>query len=203
MDNPNKKKLFVLVMVLALIIVIVLGAWYFMKKSPRNIGSTCSSNLMCKSGICVNQKCTEGQKDDVCRSYTDCDKGLSCKANICSEIPDSSVYFNKVVISKMNPLLPVSPDNQVTEAAAFKTTEGVEVAFVGVKAEAKGAYYIELARSDNREIALTTRHLPETKLEGKDTNTAVNISRIEPAEYDLNVYLNSELIYTTPITIDQ
>lgn len=203
----SKKNVLVLFAILVLIIIISVGGWYLFSKSNEgggcnsikkcavglsctnkictsNIngiaGSSCSTKTDCKTGQCVNKKCSAGKVGDYCRNYTDCASNLSCKSNACAVLPDSSAFFNKVDISKT--------DNN-----------RIRVDFVGVKASTKGPFYFELARQDNREIALTTKHLPETALSGTDTNISIDLTRIDAGDYYLNIYLNNEMIYAAPV----
>ncbi len=162
------KKIIIIVSIILLLAVIGFGGWYFfLRKVPEgmackiagncetglkclnkicssgNIGSSCGVKTDCKTNFCVANKCTEGKKEDVCLTYRDCEKGLFCKQGVCSQPPSYSQYFSKIVVSKMKIGLPPGPNNMPVPTTNFKTTDAIEIDFVGVKPTTTGEFYYE------------------------------------------------------------
>lgn len=202
------------------------GTWYFfIKKSPeggkcRNtsecevelkcasqictsgkVGSVCAQKTDCNSGYCVNSTCTEGKIGNTCATYKDCDSGLLCTNSVCAQKPDYSKYFNSVNISKMKSGMLPGPDNPLTPTTTFSQQDSIEVDFVGVKSTTVGLYYYELINSTTGEMGMTSKSRMETKFSGRDTGSATDLSGLTAGEYDLNIYYQDELVYSTPITI--
>lgn len=164
-------------------------------------GDSCSTKEDCLTDHCVNNKCTEGKKDDACLTYKDCEKGLYCREAICSEPPSYSQYLSKIVISKMKTGMPPGPDNIPVPTTEFKTTDGLEIDFVGVKSATKGEFYYEAVDLVTGEVVFTTSEHKQ-RLEGMDTGTGIDLPRIlGVGEYELNIYFNDEMIYTTIIKV--
>jgi len=220
------KKIVIIIFVVVILAVLGLGGWYFfLRKFPEgaacksiencetglkcankicssgNAGSNCETKTDCKTNFCVANKCTEGKKDDACSTYKDCEKGLFCKKGVCSEPPSYSQYFNKIVISKMKLGMPPGPNNISIPTAEFKTTDAIEIDFVGVKSTAKGEIYYEAINLITGEVAFTSSGYKQ-KLEGRDTGTGSDLPRVVGAgEFDVNIYYNDEMVYTTTIKV--
>ena len=164
-------------------------------------GDSCVNKADCLTNYCVNAKCTEGKKDDDCSTYKDCEKGLFCKKGVCSEPPSYSQYFNKIVISKMKLGMPPGPNNIPVPTTEFKTTDAIEIDFVGVKSTAKGEAYYEVIDPITGEVAFTSSGY-KIKLEGRDIGTGSDLPRVVgKGEFDLNIYYNDEMVYTTTIKV--
>lgn len=164
-------------------------------------GDFCVSKTDCLTNYCVNSKCTEGKKNDACLTYKDCEKGLFCKKEVCSEPPSYSQYFNKIVISKMKLGMPPGPNNIPVPTTEFKTTDAIEIDFVGVKSTTVGEFYYEAADLVTGEVVFTTSGYRQT-LKGMDTGTGSDLpNKVGEGEFDLNIYYNDELIYTTTIKV--
>jgi hypothetical protein len=220
------KKIVIIIFVVVILAVLGFGGWYFfLRKLPEGtackstescetglkcankicssgeLGSGCEIKADCKTNFCVANKCTEGKKDDACLTYKDCEKGLFCKKGVCSEPPSYSQYFNKIVISKMKLGMPPGPNNISVPTAEFKTTDAIEIDFVGVKSTAKGEIYYEAINLITGEVAFTSSGYKQ-KLEGRDTGTGSDLPRVVgEGEFDLNIYYNDEMVYTAPIKV--
>lgn len=167
-------------------------------------GSSCSQKSDCTTGYCVNNLCTEGKKDDACKTHNDCQKGLLCQKSICATPPDYSKYFDKIIISKMKPGMGPGPNNPTTVTDTFKTTDAIEIDFGGVKPTTIGEVYYEMVDPITGEVVRTSKNeIGMQKLEGQDRGTGTSLSNLSPGEYDLNIYFNNELVYSTPIKITQ
>jgi hypothetical protein len=166
-------------------------------------GDSCITKVDCLTNYCVNGKCTEGKKDDTCSTYKDCEKGLFCKKEVCSEPPSYSQYFNKIVVSKMKVGMPPGPNNIPVPTTEFKTTDAIEIDLVGVKQTTIGEFYYEAVDQVTGEVVFTTSGYKQ-KLEGRDTGTGSDLPRIlGKGEFDLNIYYNDEMVYTTTIKISE
>jgi hypothetical protein len=164
-------------------------------------GNSCIAKADCLTNYCVSGACTEGKKGDACSTYKDCGTGLLCQKGICSEPPSYSQYFNKIVISKMKVGMPPSSNNIPVPTTQFKTTDAIEIDFVGVKSTAKGEVYYEVINPITGEVAFTSSGY-KMKLEGRDTGTGSDLPRVVGAgEFDLNIYYNNEIVYTVTITV--
>jgi len=221
------KKTIGAVVVIFILAILGYGGWYlFLKKNPEGgacttdakcqtglkcinkicssgeVGSVCESKDDCKTGYCVNNKCTEGKLGDACATYKDCNTGFLCIKGGCSQKPDYSKYFEKVVISKMKPGMPPGPNNPTMPTTTFNAaTDAIEIDFIGVKSTTVGPYYFELVNSTTGEVARSTKNEMETKFNGRDTGMGTDLGNVEPGEYDLNIYYNNELVYSTQITV--
>lgn len=169
--------------------------------SSGKTGSTCSQKSDCQAGYCVNTRCSEGKINDVCNTYKDCTTGLLCKKSVCSQLPDYSKYFSKVIISKMKTGSPPSADNPLTETTIYEKTDGIEIDFRGVKSDIVGEYYIEFVNATTGELTVTTKNMMETKFAGQDIGMGTDLTSFPSGDYDLNVYYQSNLIYSSQITI--
>jgi hypothetical protein len=164
-------------------------------------GDSCTTKVDCLTNYCVNGKCTEGKKDDTCSTYKDCEKGLFCKKGVCSEPPSYSQYFNKIVVSRMKLGIPPGPNNIPVPTTEFKTTDAIEIDFIGVKSTTKGEAYYEAIDPITGEVVFTSSGY-KVKLEGRDTGTGSDLPRVVgEGEFDLNIYYDDEMVYTTTIKI--
>lgn len=217
--------------IIGLVVVIILaalgfGGWYFfLKKSPEGgactfdskceaglkcankfcssgkTGSSCAAKTDCTSGFCVTGKCTEGKQGETCTTYKDCQEGLLCTKGTCSPKPDYSQYFDKVMISKMKPGLPPGPNNPTTVTDTFSAaTDAIEFDFVGVKPSTVGPFYVEFANPTTG-VAIGDTKGMETKFDGHDTGMGTDFNQITPGQYDVNVFFQDQMIYSTKITV--
>lgn len=222
------KKSFIVLIIIVVILILGFFGWQFLTKksgesgsckaenncqaglkcisnicSSGKAGSVCVSKTDCLTPFCVGGKCTEGKKDDVCSTYKDCETGLFCKAKVCSEPPSYSQYFNKIVISKMKTGMPPGPNNMPIATNEFKTTDAIEIDFTGVKPTTYGEVYYEAVNLVTGEVAFTSSSYKQ-KLEGGDTGTGSDLPRVVGAgEFDLNIYYNDGLVYTTAIKVTE
>ena len=191
-----------------LIIVIVLavagyaGWYYFLKKSPE--GGTCRNESRCEQGLkCVNKICSSGKIGSGCVTYKDCESGLLCTKSICVQKPDYSKYFDKVTISKIKPGSGPGPNNPPTITATFTRSDAFEIDFGGVKSTTVGPYYFEFVNATTGEVVRSTQGTMDTKFEGRDTGSGTDLSDLTPGQYDVNVYFNNEIIYSSTFTVTQ
>ena len=222
------KKTFVIIIIVVIVLVLGFFGWQFLfKKSSENgscksannceeglkcvgnicssgkAGSVCAVSKDCSSSFCVKGKCTEGKKGEVCSTYKDCEKGLFCQKEICSAPPSYSQYFNKIVISKMKVGIPPGPDNMPVITTDFKTTDALEIDFIGVKAAANGEIYYDVVNQITGEVVFSSIE-NKMKLTGRDIGTGSDLPRIVGGgNFDLNIYYNKEMVYTTPIKITE
>lgn len=163
----------------------------------------CIAKTDCSTNYCVNGKCTEGKKDDACTTYKDCEKGLFCKKGVCSEPPSYSQYFNRIVISKMKLGMPPGPNNIPVPTTEFKTTDAIEIDLVGVKPTTIGEFYYEAVDSVTGEVVFTTSGYKQEVSE-RDIGTGSDLpNKVGIGEFELNIYFNNELVYTTAITVTE
>lgn len=163
-------------------------------------GSACSSKDDCTTKFCIADKCTDGKNGDACATYKDCDSGLLCQRGVCAAPPDYSKYFSKVVISRMKANLPPGPDNVPVVAAEFKNTDGIEIDFVGVKPTLKSEFYLEFVNGITGEVAIDMSGYKQ-QFSGHDLGTGTDLRALTPGVYDLNIYVDGEVAYTTQIKI--
>jgi len=222
----RKSKAWIWTVMVLLVIIFVFSGWYFfIRKSAEGgkcnssarcetgltcvagicssgkVGSTCSAKSDCKTNFCVNQRCTEGKAGDVCATYNDCASGLLCQKSVCTTPPDYTKYFERIVISKIKPGMGPGPNNPATITTTFTTADALEIDFVGVKSTTIGAFYYEIINSITGEVARSSKNEQQLSLSGHDTGTGTALNNVPPGTYDLNIYLQNELIYTTQITI--
>lgn len=169
--------------------------------SSGKTGSVCLSKTDCLTPFCAGGKCTDGKKGEVCATYKDCEKGLFCQKAVCSEPPSYSQYFNKIVISKMKVGMPPGPNNMPVVTTEFKTNDAIEIDFTGVKSATQGEAYYEVINPITGEVVFSSSSY-KVKLEGRDTGTGSDLPRIVGVgEFDLNIYYNDEMVYTTTIKV--
>lgn len=195
------KKNFVLPIIIIIILVLVFLGWQFLFKKNAE-GGACKSENNCQTGLkCVSNTCSSGKTGSVCLTYKDCEKGLFCKTAVCSEPPSYSQYFTKIVISKMKVGLPPSPDNIPTPTTEFKTTDAIEIDIVGVKPATVGEFYYEAVDTTTGETVFTSSSNPQ-EINGGDIGTGSDMPRVVgKGEFDLNIYYNDEMVYTTVIKV--
>ncbi len=222
------KKVFIIpIVILGILVLGFLGWQFLLKKSPEGgackiekncqaglkclnntcssgkAGSVCLNKTGCLTPFCVSGKCTEGKKDDVCLTYKDCEKGLFCKSKVCSAPPSYAQYFSKVVISRMKPGMPPNANNIPVPTTEFKTTDAIEIDFVGVKPATKGEIYYEAVNLVTGEVVFSSSGYKQ-KLEGRDTGTGSDLPRVTgKGDFDLNVYYNNEMVYTAAIKVTE
>jgi len=189
----------VIVLVLA---IIGTGAWFFfLKKSDE--GDKCRNTNQCVTGLnCLRHQCSSGKSGSVCNAHKDCQTDLTCQQNACTTKVDYTQYFSSVEISKMKPGTPPGPNNPLTVTNSFTTTDGIEIDFKGVKPSTIGDYYVEMVNTDTGEVVNSTKDKMNTAFAGRDIGMGTDLSSMPAAQYDLNVYYQNRLIYTTPITIN-
>ncbi|MFA5080533.1 MAG: hypothetical protein WC472_02815 [Candidatus Paceibacterota bacterium] len=220
------KKIFIIVCIVVFLAILGFGGrYFFLKKLPEGVvcknadscetglkcankicssgdaGSSCEAKEDCKTNFCITNKCTEGKKGDICQTYRDCQEGLFCKEKICVEPPSYSQYFNKIVISKMKIGIPPGPNNIPVPTVEFKTTDAIEIDFVGVKPTTVGEFYYEVVDQVSGEVVFTSSGYKQ-KFEGRDMGTGSDLPRVVgKGKFDLNIFYNDEIIYTTTIEV--
>ena len=103
----------------------------------------------------------------------------------------------------MKPGMPPGPNNPLIATTTFTTSDAIEIDFTGVKPTTVGDYYIDFVDSTTGEPVRTTKGLMETKLQGQDSSMGTDLSGMAAGQYDLNIYLGDELVYTTTITLTE
>jgi hypothetical protein len=169
---------------------------------PASEGKACGLEITCQQGLkCLKNICSSGKVGSACETYKDCQSGLYCVKSICANPPSYSQYFNKIVISKMKLGMPPGPNNMPIAATEFKTTDAIEIDFNGVKSATKGEIYYEAIDLITGEVAFTSSSYKQ-KLEGRDTGTGSDLPRVVgKGDFDLNIYYNNELVFTTAIKV--
>jgi len=170
--------------------------------SSGKVGSVCQQKSDCKSQFCVKGVCTEGKLGNSCQNYKDCQTGLLCIKNSCGSLPDYSKYFSGVTVSKMKPGMPPSANNPTIATDTFTSSDAIEIDFTGVKKTTVGPYYVEFINSTTGEVARSTIGMMDTNFQGEDTGMGTDFSGMKKGQYDLNVYFESALIYSTVITLN-
>ncbi|MDD5569088.1 MAG: hypothetical protein PHG23_01580 [Candidatus Pacebacteria bacterium] len=220
------KKIVLVIFVIIILAALGFGGWYFfLRKLPEGmvckstancetglkcankicssggVGSSCEIKTDCDGNFCVNNKCTEGKKNDACLTYKDCGTGLFCKTGVCSDPPSYSQYFNKIVISKMKLGIPPGPNNMPVPTTEFKTTDALEIDFTGVKPTTTGKGYYEIIDPITGEVLFSSSGY-KIEFQGRDVGTGSDLPRVVgKGEFDFNFYYNNELVYTTVITV--
>jgi hypothetical protein len=170
--------------------------------SPGKEGQACSATLSCETGLnCAKDVCTSGKVGSVCATYKDCVSGLFCVKSTCSNPPSYTKYFSKIAISKMKQGMPPGPNNMPVPATEFKTTDAVEIDLM-TKAGISGAVYYDLVNSTTGLIEMSSAG-DKQQIKPGNWGTGFGIPSNLVGDFDLNVYYNDELVYSTPITISQ
>ena len=161
----------------------------------------CAAATDCSTNYCVSSVCTEGEKGDACLTYKDCQTGLLCQKGTCSNPPSYSQYLSKIAISKMKLGMPPGPDNIPVPTTEFKTTDAIEIDLIGVKSTTIGELYYEAVNSITGEVAFSTESFKQ-QIEGRDIGTGSDLpNKVGIGEFELNIYFNNEIIYTTTIKV--
>ena len=165
-------------------------------------GGNCTADANCETGLkCISSKCSSGKVGSICATYKDCNTGLFCVKSVCSNPPSYTKYFNKVAISKMKKGQPPGPNNIPFPTTEFKaTTDAIEID-VEPKAGVTGELYYELVNSTTGEVALSSAS-NKMKLDPRGNGTGFGIPYGAIGDFELNIYLNSELIHTTAVKIN-
>lgn len=168
------------------------------KCSSGAIGSFCGTKTDCKLGFCVNSKCSEGKAGDSCSTYKDCQEGLLCKQALCTVKPSYTKYFDKIAVSKIKMGMPPGPNNVPVATTRFARTDAIEIDITDSK-NTTGQFWVELVNPVSGEKIITT---DKQHIGSPMAGTGLGVpGGIESGEYELNVYFNNELVYTTNITI--
>jgi hypothetical protein len=101
----------------------------------------------------------------------------------------------------MKPGLPPGPNNPLTPTTTFAQTDAIEMDFVGVKTTTVGPYYYEFVNSITGESVRSSKDEQELSFSSKDAGTGTDLNNVAPGDYDLNIYLNNQLIFTTQIKV--
>jgi len=170
---------------------------------PAKEGESCSLEKICQPDLkCLKNICSSGKVNSTCETYKDCQSGLYCVKSICSNPPSYTKYFSNIQISRMKPM-PPGPNNIPVPSTTFKNTDAVEIDIIG-KAGTSGVITYDLINSTTGETVLANTGDPNAKpiLIGH-FGTGFIIPQNLSGNYDLNVYFNDELVYTTTIEISQ
>lgn len=226
------KKIIIIIVVVTVIVILGIGGgfagWYFfLKKSSEGqackssnrcvegttcisgtcssgrLGSVCSIKEDCKTNFCVSGKCTEGIAGSTCTTFKDCQDGLLCKSKTCTVKPSYTKYVSNIVISKMKPGLPPGINNPLTATTNFKTTDGIEIDFIGVKSTTVGEFHYEFINTTSGELAKSSKNEMVLSLNGKDNGTGTDLSNVSPGDYYLDIYFKNELINSVAITVSK
>ncbi len=171
---------------------------------PSQEGEECNAKKVCAEGLkCAGNLCSSGKLSSSCANYKDCQSGLYCLKSVCSNPPSYKKYFDKITISKMKQGLPPGPNNIPIPTTEFKTTDAIEIDIVATKEVVAGeTLYYELVNSTTGEIEMSSAGYKQKVVQG-NWGTGFGIQSNLLGNYDLNIYFNNELIFTTPITISQ
>lgn len=97
--------------------------------------------------------------------------------------------------------VPPGPNNIPIPTTEFKTSDAIEIDFVGVKSTTKGEAYYEAIHPITGEVMFISS-VYKVKFEGKDTGTGSDLPRVVgKGEFELNIYYNNQLVYTTEIKV--
>jgi hypothetical protein len=97
--------------------------------------------------------------------------------------------------------IPPGPNNIPIPTTEFKTTDGIEIDFVGVKPTTIGEFYYAAINPISGEVVFSTENFKQ-RLEGRDTGTGSDLPRVVgQGEFELNIYFNNKLVYTTSIKV--
>ncbi len=164
-------------------------------------GGTCTADANCQTGLkCITGKCSSGKVSSVCTTYKDCNAGLYCVKSVCSNPPSYSKYFNKIIISKIKIGMPPGPKNIPIPTTEFKaSTDAIEID-TEPKAGTTGEIHYELINSTTGETAMSSAN-NKMKVDPRGNGTGFGVPMGTIGDFDLNIYLNNELIYTTAVKI--
>ena len=169
---------------------------------PGKEGQACSATQTCETDLrCANNICSSGKAGSACATYKDCQSGLYCVKSICANPPSYTKYFNKVTISKMKQGMPPGPNNMPIPTTEFKTTDAIEID-LSSKPGISGTVYYELINSTTGLTEMSSaNNKQQIRAGGMGTGFGIPFGLI--GDFDLNVYYNDELVFTTPIKISQ
>lgn len=194
-----KKSLLVLGIAMAALALVGAGC----TPKPSQEGEACGAKKVCVEGLkCISEACSSGKIGSVCANYKDCQSGLYCVKSVCSNPPSYKKYFSKITISKMKQGMPPGPNNMPVPTTEFKTTDAVEIDVVASKEAVDGTFYYELVNATTGETEMTSMAYKQKVIQG-NWGTGFGIPGGLEGDYDLNIYFNEELIFTTSITISQ
>jgi hypothetical protein len=193
------KNALIAIIIIVLLAALGFGGWYlFLKKSPE--GGTCLTDNRCEQGLkCVSKTCSSGKVGSVCVVHKDCQLGLLCATNVCKVQPDYSKYFSGIIIGKIRLGEPFGPNNSTVQTTEFKKTDALEVDLAVKSSDVNGEFYYDLVNATNGKVAMSGAGNKQ-KIEGQSRGTGSDLP-VPVGSYDLNLYFNNELIYTTPITV--
>ncbi|MCX6780094.1 MAG: hypothetical protein NT034_02860 [Candidatus Magasanikbacteria bacterium] len=164
-------------------------------------GGACTADTSCQTGLkCVSGKCSSGKVSSACATYKDCNTGLYCVKSVCSNPPSYAKYFSKITIGKMKAGMPPGPKNIPVPATEFSAaTDAVEIDVMS-KPETKGELYYDLVDTTTGETILSSAG-SKSKIDSRGGGTGFGVPYGTTGDFELNVYFNNELIYTTAIKI--
>lgn len=195
-------KTFWIVVLVLVLIVLGFGGWYVFIRKVVDSGSCsisrCETNLKC-----INKVCSSGKAGSNCKISADCNTGLQCIKATCTNPPDYSKYFSKVVISKIKPGTGPGPNNPETITNIFTAADAIEIDFVGVKATTVGEFYYDIVDPTTGEVIRSSKNeIGIQQLEGQDRGTGTALDNLKAGGYELDVYFNNELVYSTNFTVN-
>lgn len=162
-------------------------------------GEVCSASKICEEGLkCISNTCSSGVVGSACATYKDCQTGLYCIKAVCSNPPSYTQYFNKIQIGKMKPE-PPGPKNIPVPATEFTSADALEID-VQTKTGVTGTLYYELINATTGQTEMSSADNKQKVVPGS-WGTGFMIPAGLSGQYDLNIYFNDELIYTTTITV--
>lgn len=220
------RKTIIVILILVVIIGAGAGIWYYYANKKSSEGGKCVNSNKCETGLaCVNSKCSSGRKDspcnsksdcqtafcaknlctegeigDICATYKDCQTGLLCKNSVCSKEPEYSKYFDSITISKIKPGMPPGPNNIPVETTEFKASSDAIEVDLAVKQGVKGTFYAEVIDPITGESVFRNETQEITQAGDRGTGFALP-SGTKAGEYELDIYFNDELVYTTTIKV--
>lgn len=196
-----KKAIIWIIVVIIVLAIIGVAIWFFFFKKSDEGGKCRNTNQCITEMNCVSHKCSSGKIGSVCDTRKSCQKDLLCQKNACIAKLDFSKYYSSVEISKIKPGSPPGPDNPLVATTTFTAADGIEIDFKGVKPSTTGEYYINIVNLDTGEVTNSTQGKMDTKFEGRDVGMGTDLQSMPAGEYDVEVYFQNQLIYSTPITI--
>lgn len=138
----------------------------------------------------------------TCTTYKDCEKGLFCTKAVCSNPPSYTKYFNSVKIGKMKQGMPPGPKNMPVATTEFSASADAIEIDLDIKPGVTGKFYNELIDSTTGETAFSSVGWKQDIKQAGGWGTGFGVPGGLNGNYDLNLYLNDELVYTTSIKIN-
>lgn len=166
-------------------------------------GGTCATAANCETGLkCITGKCSSGKVNSACATYKDCTTGLYCIKSVCSNPPSYAKYFTKITVGKMKMGMPPGPNNIPVPTAEFSAaTDAIEIDMIGKAGVKEGEVYYDLVDLTTGETVLSMAS-NRMKIDERGGGMGLSAPTGANGDYDLNVYFNNELIYTTTIKIN-